>query len=54
MPSVNVDFDDDDAEEREQFQWLKEVKERYGLTWRGMLILAARELEDGPPHKDDM
>jgi len=30
----------------EQYDRLNGVKEAHGLTWRGMLILAAKDLED--------
>ena len=33
--------------DEEQYDRLKEIKNKYGLTWRGMLIRAADELEDG-------
>lgn len=29
----------------EQYEHLNGVKEKHGLTWRGMLILAAKDLE---------
>jgi hypothetical protein len=31
----------------EQYERLSALKEERGLTWRGMLILAADEIEDG-------
>lgn len=30
----------------EQYEQLNGVKEAHGLTWRGMLILAASQLDD--------
>jgi hypothetical protein len=37
---VNIEVPDD-----EQYERLKRVKNEYGLTWRGMLIHAADDLE---------
>lgn len=31
--------------DEQQYEWLKEVKNERGLTWRGMLVYAADELE---------
>jgi hypothetical protein len=39
MPNINIDLSDD------QFEALKATKKRYGLTWKGMLLLAQRQLE---------
>ena len=35
-----------DIPDGEQYERLSSTKEAHGLTWRGMLILAADELED--------
>jgi hypothetical protein len=37
--TLHIKVDDD------QFEWLSEVKDKRGLTWRGMLIHAAEDLE---------
>ncbi len=39
MKNINIEVDG------EQYESLKETKERYGLTWRGMLLHAQRELD---------
>ena len=39
--TVRIDIPDD-----EQYERLSSLKEERGLTWRGMLILAADEIED--------
>lgn len=38
--TVHIDIPND-----EQYEHLSDVKEKHGLTWRGMLVLAAKELE---------
>ncbi|MEY7848276.1 hypothetical protein AB7C87_03630 [Natrarchaeobius sp. A-rgal3] len=40
MRSLEITFDDESAYER-----LQETKERHGLTWKGMLLRAQRELD---------
>jgi len=40
MTSIQIEVSDED-----QYQRLSNVKDKYGLTWRGMLIHAARNLE---------
>jgi hypothetical protein len=40
MTEVRIEVPDE-----EQYDWIVEVKEKHGLTWRGMLVLAAKELE---------
>ena len=42
MKNINIEVDED------QYESLKETKQRHGLTWRGMLLHAQRELESGP------
>lgn len=37
--SLHIEVDD------EQYEWLSDVKAKRGLTWRGMLIHAAENLE---------
>ncbi|WP_254546872.1 hypothetical protein [Halomarina pelagica] len=37
--TLHIKVDDD------QYEWLSTVKEQRGLTWRGMLIHAAEDLE---------
>lgn len=41
VKDIRIEVDD------EQYDHLDSVKRANGLTWRGMLILAADELEDG-------
>jgi hypothetical protein len=41
MKNINIEV------EENQYESLKETKERYGLTWRGMLLHAQRELDSG-------
>lgn len=38
---INIEVPDE-----EQYERLSRLKDEHGLTWRGMLILAADELED--------
>lgn len=38
---INIEVPDE-----EQYEHLSRLKDEHGLTWRGMLILAADELED--------
>lgn len=42
MKNINIEVD------KEQYESLKETKERHGLTWRGMLLHAQRELDPDP------
>jgi len=42
MPHINFEVDE------EQYESLKETKKRHGLTWKGMLLHAQRELDSGP------
>ncbi|MHC3439635.1 hypothetical protein ACYJ1Y_16465 [Natrialbaceae archaeon A-gly3] len=39
MPNINFEVDDD------QYERLKETKKRHGLTWKGMMLHAQRELD---------
>jgi hypothetical protein len=39
MTNINIELSDD------QFETLKATKKRHGLTWKGMLLHAHRELE---------
>lgn len=40
MANIHIEVDDE-----EQYERLSDVKDKHGLTWRGMLIHAARNLE---------
>ena len=42
MPHINFEIDE------EQYKSLKEMKKRHGLTCKGMLLHAQRELDSGP------
>jgi hypothetical protein len=42
MKNINIEIDE------EQYESLKATKKRHGLTWRGMLLHAQRELDSGP------
>ena len=42
MKNINIEVDE------EQYESLKQTKKRHGLTWRGMLLHAQRELDSGP------
>ena len=42
MKNINIEVDE------EQYESLKETKKRNGLTWRGMLLHAQRELDSDP------
>lgn len=42
MKNINIEGDE------EQYESLKATKKRHGLTWRGMLLHAQRELDSGP------
>lgn len=35
-----------EVESDEQYEWFRRVKEANGLSWRGMLVHAANDLED--------
>ena len=39
VPNINFEVDDD------QYERLKETKKRHGLTWKGMMLHAQRELD---------
>jgi hypothetical protein len=41
MKNINIEVDE------EQYEMLKATKKRHGLTWRGMLLHAHRELDSG-------
>ncbi|GAA0236933.1 hypothetical protein ACFFQF_27375 [Haladaptatus pallidirubidus] len=41
MPNINFKVDDD------QYERLKETKKRHGLTWKGMMLYAQKELDSG-------
>ena len=41
MPEIEIRF----ASDRE-YERLRHIREKYGVQWRGMLILGARRLED--------
>jgi hypothetical protein len=41
VTNIHIEVEDD-----EQYERLKRVKNDHGLTWRGMLLRAADELED--------
>ena len=41
MPEVEIRFANDREYER-----LRHIRDKYGVQWRGMLILGARRLED--------
>lgn len=38
---IHVEVENDD-----QYEWLQDVKNENGLSWRGLLIHAANDLED--------
>lgn len=40
MTNIHIEVPDE-----EQYERLRNVKNKYGLTWRGMLVLAADDLE---------
>jgi len=40
MKYVKIEFEDES-----QYKSLKETKKRHGLTWKGMLLHAQRELD---------
>lgn len=42
MKNINIEVNE------EQYDSLKATKKRHGLTWRGMLLHAQRELNSGP------
>ena len=42
MKNINIEVDE------EQYESLKHTKKRHGLTWRGMLLHAQRELDSDP------
>ncbi len=42
VTNIHIEVPDED-----QYDHLKEVKDKHGLTWRGMLVCAADNLEDG-------
>lgn len=42
MKNINIEVDE------EQYGSLKETKKRHGLTWKGMLLHAQRELDSSP------
>ncbi len=42
MKNINIEVD------QKQYESLKATKKRHGLTWRGMLLHAQRELESDP------
>jgi hypothetical protein len=42
MKNINIEVNE------EQYESLKDTKKRHGLTWRGMLLHAQRELDSGP------
>jgi hypothetical protein len=42
VKNINIEVDE------EQYESLKETKKRHGLTWRGMLLHAQRQLDSGP------
>ncbi|CCQ34513.1 hypothetical protein HLRTI_001550 [Halorhabdus tiamatea SARL4B] len=42
MKYVKIEFEDES-----QYEGLKETKKRHGLTWRGMLLHAQKELDSG-------
>lgn len=40
--------------EDDQFEHLAALKDKHGVSWRGLLYLGAQRLETGPtPHTDD-
>ncbi|MFC5365538.1 hypothetical protein [Salinirubrum litoreum] len=41
MKNINIEIDE------KQYESLKATKKRHGLTWRGMLLHAQRELDSG-------
>ncbi|MDS0300208.1 hypothetical protein NDI76_15785 [Halogeometricum sp. S1BR25-6] len=41
MPRINFEVDE------ERYESLKATKKRHGLTWKGMLLHAQRELDSG-------
>lgn len=42
MKNINIEVDEG------QYESLKDTKNRHGLTWRGMLLHAQRELDSDP------
>lgn len=43
MKYVKIEFEDES-----QYESLKETKKHHGLTWKGMLLQAQKELDSGP------
>jgi hypothetical protein len=41
VSNIHIEVDDD-----EQYERLSSVKKKHGLTWRGMLLRAADDLEN--------
>ncbi|WP_169794648.1 hypothetical protein [Haloprofundus marisrubri] len=44
---VKIEFDNE-----EQYESLKETKDHYGFTWKGMLLKAQRTLESQPSDEE--
>ena len=40
--NIHIEVDDD-----EQFKKMKELKDRYGLTWKGLLVQGMKRVEEG-------
>ena len=40
--NIHIQVDDD-----EQFEKMKELKDRYGLTWKGLLVQGMKRVEEG-------
>ena len=44
MVEVRIEFDDD-----EQYERLKEIKNKRGYTWKGLMLEGAEALDTGEP-----
>jgi hypothetical protein len=40
--NIHIQVDDD-----EQFEKMKELKDKYGLTWKGLLVQGMKRVEEG-------
>ena len=46
---ISVQIEDD-----EQYERLQQVRAKYGLTWKGLLIQGARRVEEDDPYGEDV
>jgi hypothetical protein len=44
MPEIRIVVEDE-----EQYERMQELKEAHGVTWRGMLLKGATQLDSGGP-----